>query len=126
MRYLAALLTLAFFELAFAQTTGLTRKVLARGDVSEHGHEAILVQVEIGVASSVGRHTHHGVEIGHIAEGDIEMVIEGEPPLKLKTGDAFVIPIGKVHDARNIGAGAARVIVTYVVEKDKPFATPAK
>jgi quercetin dioxygenase-like cupin family protein len=69
---------------------------------------------------------HHGDEIGYLQDGEVEMQIDGEAPRKLKAGDGFIIPAGRVHDAHNIGAGPARVIVTYVVEKGKPLAVPAK
>ena len=38
----------------------------------------------------------------------------------------FFVPAGHIHDGRNIGAGKAKVLATYVVEKGKPVATPAK
>jgi hypothetical protein len=31
-----------------------------------------------------------------------------------------------VHDGKNIGRGPAKVLATYVVEKGKPVASPAK
>jgi quercetin dioxygenase-like cupin family protein len=54
------------------------------------------------------------------------MYVDGEAVCKLKTGDAFIIPEGKVHSARNIGNGTAHVIVTYVIAKGKPIAVPVK
>lgn len=84
-----------------------------------------MVQVEIGPGASIGRHTHHGIEMGFIQEGECEMQIDGETIRKLKAGDSFTIPTGKIHDARNSGSTTARVIVVYVVEKDKPLAVPA-
>ena len=44
----------------------------------------------------------------------------------VKAGEPFLIPAGKVHDAKNIGTGPAQVLATYIVEKGKPLATPVK
>lgn len=54
------------------------------------------------------------------------MLIDGEAPHKLKAGDAFVVPAGKVHDAKNTGTGPFKLAGVFVVEKGKPLATPAK
>ena len=40
-------------------------------------------------------------------------------------GDSFSIPPGTVHSVRNAGPGALTIISTYVVEKNKPIASPA-
>jgi quercetin dioxygenase-like cupin family protein len=73
-----------------------------------------------------GCHSHPGDEISYVLEGEGELLIDGEAPRLVKAGEAFVIPAGKVHDARNSGSGTLRLIGTYVVEKGKPLATPAK
>lgn len=109
-----------------AQVVPVQRTVVVKSDVSVHGREAVVMKVDIAPNGSIGRHTHHGEEMGYVQDGDIEMLIEGEAPRSLKAGDGFIIPSGKIHEARNIGSGTARVIVTYVVEKDKPLTVPAK
>ena len=126
MRTVSAVLSIAVCGAALAQTPPIQRSIVVKGDVSIGGREATLGKVEIAPSGSVARHTHNGEEIGYLQEGDVEMLIEGDEPRRLKAGDGFIIPSGKVHEARNIGNGAARVIVTYVVEKGKPLAVPAK
>lgn len=111
---------------AFAQQAEVQRTILIRGESSIPGREVIVARVDIAPGATVGRHTHFGDEIGHVQEGDLEMNVGGDAARKVTTGEAFIIPAGKVHSARNIGDGTAHVIVTYVVEKDKPLAVPAK
>ena len=74
---------------------------------------------------AAGRHTHFGTETGYVAEGSASLEIEGETPKLLKAGDSYVIPAGKVHDAKTVGDKPVKVIATYIVEKGKPLATPA-
>ena len=108
-----------------AQNTGITRTVVKRGDVSVPGREAIIASVEIAPGGSAGRHTHPGDEISYILSGEGEILMEGQPVLKVKAGDGFVIPGGTKHDARNTGSQPLKLVGVYVVDKGKPLATPA-
>lgn len=125
-RLLAAAAALAVMGLGVAQAQGIKRTVVTKADVSVEGREAVVAKVELEPGVTAGRHTHPGDEISYILEGEGELLIDGEAPRKVKAGEAFVIPAGKVHDARNSGPGTMRLIGTYIVEKGKPLATPAK
>ena len=111
---------------AMAQNSGLQRTLVGRADVSVPGREAVVARVEVAPGAKAGRHTHPGDEISYVLEGEGELYIEGEPVRKVKAGDGFVIPAGKVHDAKNTGTVALKLVGVYVVEKGKPLATPAK
>jgi quercetin dioxygenase-like cupin family protein len=118
-------LGLAATCLLLAQNTGIQRTVVKKADVSVPGREAVIARVEIAPSASAGRHTHPGDEISYVTEGEGEILMEGQPPLKVKAGDGFVIPGGVKHDARNTGTSPLRLVGVYVVEKGKPLATPA-
>ena len=108
-----------------AQNTSIQRTVVETADVSVPGRQAVIARVVIGPFGKAGRHTHPGDEISYVLEGEGEILIDGQPPRKVKTGDGFVIPGGSMHDARNTGATNLRLVGVYVVEKGKPLATPA-
>ena len=103
----------------------IKRTPILTADVAAPGHEAVVVRGELAPGALAARHTHPGDEIGYVMEGEAEMLVDGEAPRKLKAGDAFVIPAGKVHGARNAGSVPLRLLSVYVVEKGKPLATPA-
>jgi len=126
LKWLTAAVALAAATGALAQAPGIKRTVVTRADVSVEGREAVVAKVELEAGAVAGRHSHPGDEISYILEGEGELLIDGEPPRKVKAGEAFVIPAGKVHDAKNTGPGVMRLVGTYVVEKGKPLATPAK
>jgi quercetin dioxygenase-like cupin family protein len=108
-----------------AQPTGFTRTVLQQVDISAPGREAVTARAEFhAVGASVGRHTHFGEEIGYVQEGTLAIEIDGVTRT-VKAGDAFIIPNGKPHNATNAGPGKASIVVTYIVEKGKPLATPS-
>ena len=111
---------------AFAQASGIKRELVHKADISVPGREAVVARVEVAPGILAGRHTHPGDEISYVLEGEGELLIDGEPPRKLKAGDAFVIPAGTVHDAKNTGTVPMKLIGTFVVEKGQPLAAPAK
>jgi len=125
---LTTLLSALLAPLAGAQTAppGIKRTPVLKADVAAPGNEAVVMRVELEPGVTAGRHTHPGDEISYVLEGEGELLFDGEAPRKVKAGEAFVIPAGKVHDARNSGPGTMRLVGVYVVEKGKPLAAPAR
>ncbi|MGH8789917.1 MAG: cupin domain-containing protein [Cupriavidus necator] len=110
---------------ALAQSSGLTRTLVGRADVSVPGREAVVARVEVAPGAYAGRHTHPGDEISYVMEGEVQLLIDGQSPRTVKAGESFVVPAGVVHDAHNSSSTATRVLGVYVVEKGKPLASPA-
>jgi len=108
-----------------AQNPGIKRTIVKTQDVSG-GHQAVIASVTIAPGAFAGRHTHPGEEISYIIEGEGEILIDGQPPLRVKAGDGFVIPAGAIHDAHNTGTVPIKLAAVYYIEKGKPLATPAK
>lgn len=109
----------------FAQASGLTRTLVGKADVSVPGREAVVAKVEVAAGARAGRHTHPGDEISYVMEGEVELLVDGQPPRVVKAGESFVVPAGTVHDAHNASAAPVRLVGVYVVEKGKPLASPA-
>lgn len=104
----------------------LKRTIMQRVDVpAGTPHETIIGTVEVPAGGATGRHSHFGVEMIIMIDGEMDVLIDGEAPKHLKTGDSLAIPSGKVHDAKTVGASAAKAAVTWMVEKGKPMAAPA-
>jgi len=112
--------------LGYAQQSGFTRKVLQDQNMSVQDRHAVQVLAEFGPGGATGKHTHPGEEVGYLLEGTLLLEVDGQPPRTLKAGDVFFVEPGTVHDGKNVGSGAAKVLVTYIVEKGKPVASPAK
>jgi quercetin dioxygenase-like cupin family protein len=106
--------------------SGLSRTLVGRADVSVPGREAVIARVEVAPGAKAGRHTHPGDEISYVMEGEATLLIDGQPPRKVKAGESFVIPAGVIHDAHNDSNAPIKLVGVYVVEKGKPLATPAK
>jgi quercetin dioxygenase-like cupin family protein len=110
---------------AATQTSGIKRTPLQKFDVPGTQYETIIGIAEIAPNATIGRHTHHGPESGFMLEGEMVLMIDGQPDKIVRAGESYQVPAGAVHDGRS-GPKGAKVIATYVVEKGKPLATPAK
>lgn len=106
------------------QPAPIKRIPLQKFDVPGTTFETIIGIAEIAPNVNIGRHTHPGVESGYLLEGELTLLLEGQPPRLMKPGGSYQIPPNGIHDARS-GDKGAKVIATYVVEKGKPLATPA-
>ncbi len=126
--FIAALITvtLAGLGAAFAaqQPAPFKRTILQQVDISVPGREVVTGVGEFQPGAAAGRHTHAGEEVGYVLEGTVVVELDGKPPMTLGPGGTFVIPAGAIHNAKNTGAGIAKVLATYIVEKGKPLATP--
>lgn len=104
-----------------AQQNGVSRTDLVRSDLAAPGLEVIQVRVDFAPDVAFGRHSHPGEEVAYVLEGTLEYQLDGGPPITLKAGDALFIPSGTPHSAKNVGAGKASELATYIVQKGKPL-----
>ena len=109
---------------AIAQQGSIKRTPLQKVEFPE-GYATVTGLAEIPPGGTAGRHTHPGIEMGYLLEGEADLIIEGKPDQHLKAGDSSSIPAGAVHDARVHGDKALKVIGIYVVDKTKPMTSPA-
>jgi len=108
-----------------APAGGVTRKLLSKTDGPMPGYETLLMEAEIEAGVTVGRHTHPGVESAYVLEGGFELPIQGQETRMIKAGDGFQIPPNTPHAGGKPGSAKSRILITYVVEKGKPLASPA-
>jgi quercetin dioxygenase-like cupin family protein len=119
-----AVVAFACAGVAIAQQAGIKRTPLQKVEFPE-GYVTISGIAEVPAGGSAGRHTHPGIEMGYLLEGEADLIIEGKPDQHLKAGDSYSIPAGAVHDAKVHGDKPLKVLGIYVVDKTKPLATPA-
>jgi quercetin dioxygenase-like cupin family protein len=106
------------------QTATIKRTPLQKFDVPGTNYETVIGIAEVVPNVNIGRHTHPGPESGFMLEGEMVLLVEGQPEKTVKVGESYQVPSGAIHDART-GPNGAKVIATYVVEKGKPLASPA-
>ena len=116
--------TFAFAGIAIAQQSGIKRTPLQKVDFPA-GYNTVTAIAELPPGAAAGRHIHPGAETGYVLEGELELLIEGQPPKTLKAGDSYQIPEGAVHDAKAVGDKPMKVLGVYVVKAGEPLAKPA-
>ncbi|HLH95555.1 MAG TPA: cupin domain-containing protein [Xanthobacteraceae bacterium] len=104
---------------------GITRKIKSQMDGPAAGYVTINMEVGIEAGAVIPRHTHPGIESGYVVEGSLELPIDGQPTLMLKAGDGFQVPTAVPHAGGKASDKKTTLALTYVVEKDKPLASPA-
>jgi quercetin dioxygenase-like cupin family protein len=107
-----------------ASSGGVTRNILAQSDGPAPGYQTLLVEAIIEAGVKVGAHTHPGTESAYVLEGGFELPIQGQPTRTIKPGDGFQIPPNMPHAGGPATPAKTRLIITYVVEKGKPLASP--
>ena len=108
-----------------AAANGVARKILSRTDGPSAGYESILMDVVIDAGAKIGRHTHPGIESSYVMEGEIELPVQAQPTRTVKAGEGFQIPPNTPHAGGKASTMKTRVMITYIVEKGKPLASPA-
>jgi quercetin dioxygenase-like cupin family protein len=107
-----------------APAGGVTRNILSKSDGPMAGYETLLVEAIIEPGVAVGKHTHPGIESAYVLEGGFELPIQGQETRNLKPGDGFQIPANTPHAGGKPATAKTRLIITYLVEKGKPLASP--
>ena len=118
-----AVVAFAGAGVAIAQQTGIKRTPLQKLDFPA-GYNTVTAIAEVPAGGAAGRHTHPGAETGYVLEGELELVIDGQAPMKIKAGESYQIPEGAVHDAK-AGDKPFKVLGVYVVKAGEPLAKPA-
>jgi quercetin dioxygenase-like cupin family protein len=108
-----------------AATPGVTRKILSQAEGPAPGYVTLLVEATIEAGTAVARHTHPGIESAYVLEGGFELPIQGQVTRMIQAGDGFQIPPDTPHAGGKPGTTKSRILITYVVEKGKPLASPA-
>ena len=109
-----------------AQQLGIKRTDVQRHDLGVPGREVIQVRVDFAPGVAFGKHSHPGAEIAYVLEGTLEYQLESKPPVTLKAGEAWFIPAGTIHAAKNVGSVPGAELATYIVEKGKPLVVLVK
>jgi len=109
---------------ALAQQAAIKRTPLQKAEFPD-GYVSVSGIAEIPAGGAAGRHSHPGVELGYIMEGEADLIVDGQPAKHLKAGDSYQIPLGAIHDAKVSGDKPLKVLTVYIVDKSRPLATPA-
>ena len=120
----AAAVALGIGVIVGAQAPAITRTVLNRADLAVAGQEAVTARADFPAGGATGRHTHPGDEVSYVVEGTLTLEVDGAASRTLKTGEAFHVPFGKIHNVTAQG-GRAVVVANYLIKKGDTATVPA-
>jgi quercetin dioxygenase-like cupin family protein len=103
---------------------GFSRTIIQKSEYPGDKYASVLVSIEIEPNGVVPRHTHPGIESSFLISGSCILSVKGQADRMVKSGDGFQIQPEVPHSVRN-GPEKAVVVATFIVEKDKPLASPA-
>src|SRR5262245_40876824 len=73
---------------AQAPTPAIKRTVLQKADVPDgKKYEVVLGLAELPAGVNIGKHTHPGVEQGTVIEGELVLMVDGQPEKSYKAGE---------------------------------------
>jgi quercetin dioxygenase-like cupin family protein len=123
---LGAGMALVFAGSALAADAGYvpTRTILQQTDAPDSKYTVILAVTEIAPKMLAARHTHPGVEISYVLEGECDFNIEGIGMKHLKAGESFRLESGVKHSVQN-GPATTKILAVYTIPKGAQLATPA-
>lgn len=113
--------TLAAFAFALASMAAAPVDLSTEIDMRGPPQTVVFLTRAFAPGQGSGLHIHHGVEMNVVIEGELRVTLKGEAPRIMRAGDSIEIPREVPHEAVNIGSGPARIVVTYVVDKDRPL-----
>jgi len=107
------------------QASPFTRTILQRADVPGTNLELVFAVVDIAAGAKAGRHTHPGMTMAYVIDGDFWLHVDGQPEQILHVGESTASPNRAVHEEGALDK-PVRLNAVYVVEKGKPLASPAR
>ena len=108
-----------------AQTPPIKRTILQKTDVPGTNLELIYATVEIAAGFKAGRHSHPGVVMAQVVEGEFWIHFDGQPEKILRAGESLTVPDRAIHNEGALDK-ATKLSAVYVLEKGKPLAAPAQ
>ena len=128
--------------------TAVTLDVMAAGGPPEApGQEMMLSRVVIPAGAEIAPHTHPGMQMAFIAEGELTYTVHSDSVLvtraagrdgareerveaggttTLRTGDSIVEPEGMQHSARNEGDVPVVIYLSSLFDEGAPASSPAE
>jgi quercetin dioxygenase-like cupin family protein len=108
------------------QPSPVKRTPLGRVEVPESNYEVVFGITELPAGFKSGRHSHPGLVMAYVAEGEFWFVIDGEPEKIYKVGDSFQYAHSAIHNEGAAGNKPVKVFAVFVVEKGKPLVKPVE
>ena len=136
----AAALTLTTLLPAFAQedpspeAAGMSREEVLKSTTNTVGEpityptgtaEVTTEMVTLEPGGQTGYHTHQVPSWAYVLDGELELHIDGQEPMRFTAGQAFIEPQGTAMQAFNMADGPTQLLVVSIGAEGQPTGQPA-
>jgi quercetin dioxygenase-like cupin family protein len=105
-----------------AQVPGeIKRAILLTKPLAAQGYNGVVGRGEVPPGMAAPKHSHPGDELVVLLEGEVEVELDGAPPVRVRAGEAMHVEAGRMHRPKSVGNVPAKFISVWIVEKDKPL-----
>jgi quercetin dioxygenase-like cupin family protein len=108
------------------QPSPIKRTPLGKVEVPGSNYEVVFGITELPAGFKSGRHSHPGLVMAYVAEGEFWFVIDGQPENIYKVGESFQYAHSAIHNEGAAGSKPVKVFAVFVVEKGKPMVQAAE
>ena len=117
---------LAYAQQAPLQPSPIKRTPLGKAEVPGSNYEVVFGITELAGGFKSGRHSHPGIVLAYVAEGEFWYLVDGQPEKIYKVGEFFQVSHGAINNEAAVGSKPAKVMAVFIVEKGKPMVQPAE
>ena len=100
---------------------GIKRTVLQKTNFPD-GFTVNFNLIEVPNGTSASPHTHPGLEVTYVLEGEFDLVTKGKPDQRFKPGMSYMVTDSDEHFARVLGDKPIKLLCVFINEKTKPVA----
>lgn len=101
---------------------GITRTVLQKTNFPED-YTVNFNLIEVPNGTSASPHTHPGLEITYVLQGEFDLVREGKPDQRFTPGMSYMVTDKDVHFARVLSDEPIKLLCVFINQKTEPVAT---
>ncbi|HEX5687068.1 MAG TPA: cupin domain-containing protein [Ideonella sp.] len=100
---------------------GIKRTVLQKTNFPD-GYTVNFNLIEVPNGTSASPHTHPGLEVTYVLEGEFDLVTKGKPDRRFKPGMSYMVADSDVHFARVLGDKPIKLLCVFIQEQTQPVA----
>ena len=90
------------------QPSPIKRTPLGKVEVPGSNYEVVFGITELAAGFKSGRHSHPGVVLAYVAEGEFWYLVDGQPERIYKVGESFQLPDGAIHNEGAAGSNPVK------------------
>jgi len=109
-----------------SQPSPIKRTPLGKVEVPGSNYEVVFGITELAGGFKSGRHSHPGLVMAYVAEGEFWYLVDGQPEKIYKVGESFQLPHSAIHNEGAAGSKPVKVFAVFVVEKGRPMVQTAE